>query len=374
RELVAYLTGSEEQHTGDLRAYLKGRLPGYMVPTYFVQLEALPLTANGKIEKKGLPSPEGLMLNSGVKYVAPQSKLQQRLIEIWQKVLQRKKIGILDNFFAMGGNSMRAIKLLSELKTLNEEIKLMDIYSYNTPLDFAKFLNGNSDRVSSKEIILLNEYSASKTNILLLPPIMGQAVIFRKLAETMISRFNVYSIDYQMYVTEHTSSIEELSEAIFKSFYKEINGETAIIGGYSIGSRIASEVSKLFQEKERLIGSVMIEGLSQNNGVKLNNEENYFREYIATLDGSTGDEFEYYQETFKKLIQVDSKYHFTEKLNTDVISFYAADGEIVNIEDNEITNKAHIKKIIKGDHNSILNFNNEPIFDGILKLLELKSD
>jgi acyl-coenzyme A synthetase/AMP-(fatty) acid ligase len=103
KELVAYITSKQPQNTTDLRTYLKGILPEYMLPVYYVQLESLPLTGNGKIDKKALPDPiaigsQGLGLTSGIEYVAPGNALEEKLVKIWQAVLQRDNIGIKDDF------------------------------------------------------------------------------------------------------------------------------------------------------------------------------------------------------------------------------------------------------------------------------------
>ena len=74
KELVAYITSKAEQNTAELRSYLKALLPEYMLPAFYVQLEALPLTSNGKVDKKALPDPKGLGLASGIEYVAPRNE------------------------------------------------------------------------------------------------------------------------------------------------------------------------------------------------------------------------------------------------------------------------------------------------------------
>ncbi|MFT5824179.1 MAG: tyrocidine synthetase-3, partial [Crocinitomix sp.] len=114
KELVAYLTSSTQVNASDLREYLKGRLPEYMIPLYFVELDELPLTANGKIDKKALPSPEGLGLSSGIEYLAPRNEVEEQLVAIWENVLQKENIGIKDDFFMLGGHSLKAIRLINE--------------------------------------------------------------------------------------------------------------------------------------------------------------------------------------------------------------------------------------------------------------------
>ncbi|MFT5823207.1 MAG: amino acid adenylation domain-containing protein [Crocinitomix sp.] len=129
KEIVAYITAEEDQDVSGLRAYLKERLPEFMLPSYFVQLDKIPLTIQGKIDRKALPSPEGLGLKTAVEYVAPRNEIEETLVEVWKLVLGRKKIGVFDDFFEIGGHSLRAMGLVVEYKnSFNVGLSLQDIY------------------------------------------------------------------------------------------------------------------------------------------------------------------------------------------------------------------------------------------------------
>ncbi|MGO4295015.1 amino acid adenylation domain-containing protein, partial [Chitinophaga sp. RAB17] len=118
KELVAYITGREALNTSDMRAWLGQRLPDYMVPGYFVQLDDLPLTANGKVDRKRLPDPEGLGMETGIAYIAPRNEIEETLVLIWQEILGRERIGIKDNFFEIGGHSLKATRLIMQVKKI----------------------------------------------------------------------------------------------------------------------------------------------------------------------------------------------------------------------------------------------------------------
>ncbi|TMN74837.1 non-ribosomal peptide synthetase, partial [Pseudoalteromonas maricaloris] len=114
-QLVAYLVvGDSERETGalieDVKGHIRQALPEYMVPSAYMILEALPLTANGKVNVKALPEPDiGL---SRAEYVAPKSDTERALCSIWQQVLEVERVGIMDNFFQLGGHSLLATKLV----------------------------------------------------------------------------------------------------------------------------------------------------------------------------------------------------------------------------------------------------------------------
>jgi thioester reductase-like protein len=118
KQLVAYVVPTENETLSVelLREYLKSKLMQYMVPALFVELEALPLTVNGKIDRKALPAPEGLELSTTVQYVAPQTPTQELLTQLWSEVLNRERVGIHDNFFELGGHSLLATQLIFRIR------------------------------------------------------------------------------------------------------------------------------------------------------------------------------------------------------------------------------------------------------------------
>ncbi|MFL5661039.1 MAG: AMP-binding enzyme, partial [Ktedonobacteraceae bacterium] len=115
--LVAYLVphGGQRLQVGEVRAYARGRLPAYMVPSSVVVLEALPLTANGKVDRRALPVPQESRELGETGYVAPRTPLEERLVAIWEEVLAVKQVGIYDNFFDLGGHSLLATQVVSRV-------------------------------------------------------------------------------------------------------------------------------------------------------------------------------------------------------------------------------------------------------------------
>ncbi|WP_235332399.1 non-ribosomal peptide synthetase, partial [Paenibacillus terrae] len=107
--LCAYYVSSETLSVTELRAHLAALLPEYMIPAYFVHLHQMPLTPNGKIDRNALPKPDRQVAEAG--YEAPRSDIESRLADIWQGVLSVERIGIHDHFFALGGDSIKAIQV-----------------------------------------------------------------------------------------------------------------------------------------------------------------------------------------------------------------------------------------------------------------------
>ena len=142
KRLVAYVTldNSSNAKTAPeadaLRAHLSIKLPEYMVPSAFVKLERLPLTLNGKLNRQALPVPE-IGAYTTRQYVAPNSELERRLCEIWADALGRERVGIHDNFFSIGGDSILSLRVLTRAKTLGVTVGVADLFRYQTVAQLA---------------------------------------------------------------------------------------------------------------------------------------------------------------------------------------------------------------------------------------------
>jgi aryl carrier-like protein len=134
KQLVAYIIAKSEQvlTTSELRNWLKLQLPDYMLPSAFILLEALPLTSNGKVDRRALPIPNTTRPELEEAYVAPSTPEEKALVEIWVQVLGVEQIGIHDNFFALGGDSIRSIQVLSKAKERGLSLSLQQIFQNQT--------------------------------------------------------------------------------------------------------------------------------------------------------------------------------------------------------------------------------------------------
>jgi acyl carrier protein len=132
RYLCGYIISDKTLEAAQLREYLGQKLPDYMVPWFFVQMDRFPLTPNGKIHRKALPDPDTM---SEVEYAAPSSKTEHQLVDIWAGVLSVNKetLGIDNRFFDLGGNSLKAIMIIAKIhKTFDVKIALADIFNIQT--------------------------------------------------------------------------------------------------------------------------------------------------------------------------------------------------------------------------------------------------
>ena len=120
-----------------LRIYLKQHLPEYMLPAAFVVLEKMPLTHNGKLDRKALPAPE---FKASHAYVAPRNETEHKLCHAFQEVLRLEQVGIMDNFFELGGDSIISIQLVSRLRRQQLSCQIRDVFEHPTVAELAKNL------------------------------------------------------------------------------------------------------------------------------------------------------------------------------------------------------------------------------------------
>ncbi|WP_272426882.1 non-ribosomal peptide synthetase [Polyangium jinanense] len=139
KRLVAYVVAGEGECTeGTLREHLQASLPAYMVPSVFVRLTALPLNPSGKVDRKALPAPEMTRSAAETSYVAPQTETERALAELWSEVLQISPVGIHDNFFTLGGDSILAIHVIGRAKRAGLHLTVRDLFAHQTVAQLAQ--------------------------------------------------------------------------------------------------------------------------------------------------------------------------------------------------------------------------------------------
>ncbi|MFZ4730020.1 MAG: phosphopantetheine-binding protein, partial [Pseudanabaena sp.] len=117
KRIVAYFepVPGQEPSSTELRSFFNQKLPDYMIPNVFVSLESLPLSPNGKIARKELPAPDGIINPQG-RFEPPRNSMEQQIADIWAQVLNLERVGIYDNFFELGGHSLLATQIISRLR------------------------------------------------------------------------------------------------------------------------------------------------------------------------------------------------------------------------------------------------------------------
>ncbi len=141
KNLCAYYTSTDDCTAIEIKKFLQSQLPMHMIPKYWVTVSEMPLTANGKVDKKKL---EELPLENiaNERFELPQNQTEQQLVEVWKEVLNLKEISVTDNFFELGGHSLKATRLVQLIwKQLNAKVELSDIFQYSTVRELAQIVS-----------------------------------------------------------------------------------------------------------------------------------------------------------------------------------------------------------------------------------------
>jgi amino acid adenylation domain-containing protein len=156
RELVAYVTRrpGTQLHAPELQKFARTQLPVSLIPAVFVELEALPLNANGKIDRKALPAPDRRLLASEAAFVAPRTALEQVVAHLWAQLLGRERVGIGENFFELGGHSLLATRLIARLRSMfRTPLPLRSLFEFPTVGGLAEALQASESVAGQMEKI-----------------------------------------------------------------------------------------------------------------------------------------------------------------------------------------------------------------------------
>ncbi len=156
QRLVAYIVPSEESDVpsaNDLRDFLKSKLPEYMVPARFVSLSAMPLTPNGKIDRRALPAPEDVNPSSDSGFAAPRSPQEECLARIWSELLRLKQVSIHDNFFELGGDSIVSIQMIARANQAGLAVNPKQLFEHQTIAKLAAVAGTTSGIIAQQGIV-----------------------------------------------------------------------------------------------------------------------------------------------------------------------------------------------------------------------------
>ncbi len=160
KELVAYLVSSSPLEPEEIKSYLAGKLPDYMIPVYYVTIDEIPRSKNGKVEKKILQAAhQRKRTQQNELYLLPTTHVEKQLVSIWERILGRESIGVNQNFFELGGHSLKATKVVSRIhKEMNVKVDLKNIFSFPTIKELAKIIDSLHKEQYSDIVTVEGEY------------------------------------------------------------------------------------------------------------------------------------------------------------------------------------------------------------------------
>jgi amino acid adenylation domain-containing protein len=252
--LVAYLIRRDQltQPIPDLRSFIQERLPDYMVPAVFIVLPAFPLTQNGKIDRKALPAPQAGQIDSGANYVAPRTAEEQQIAAIWSEVLGLSRIGIHDNFFLIGGDSLRAIKLMLQVeKATGRWIELSTFQLQPTVAGVCAAVSGRLTQPEFQPVVPICP-GGNRPPVFCLYNLTGDVNIYYNLAKLLGEDQPVFGIRSPALqnLAQLPGSIEEAAAGVVRCIRQvQPAGAPAIIG-YSWAGVLAFEVGRQLAQSE----------------------------------------------------------------------------------------------------------------------------
>ncbi len=263
KNLVGYIVPAQAFDRALLLAYLKSKLPDYMVPALWVQMEQLPLNQNGKIDLKALPAPDAGSISAHA-YAAPQNETEISLAAIWQELLGIKQAGINDNFFELGGHSLYAIRLVWLIqKKLNVNISVNDIFIYPTIAGLAtnitkKALNSGLPDVNIKYLVPIKT-TGHKVPLYFVAGGGGTSLKIKQFAAMLDAEQPVYAFQAPI-GGKDMKGFPVTIEGIASVFIEEMLIQNPVgpyaLSGHCIGGIIAFEMAKQLEAAGKKVHSL----------------------------------------------------------------------------------------------------------------------
>ncbi|KTD06954.1 amino acid adenylation domain-containing protein [Legionella jamestowniensis] len=283
--LSAYLVliDNEQITAAEIRSFLKSELPDYMIPTRFFVVEKLLTTPSGKLDRKHPPTPLR-QLNLAQEHLAPQNELEKGLQEIWCSVLKTNDLGIYDDFFEMGGHSLAAMNIISQIKEkFSIHLSMRKLFDFSTihslAIEIEQLLqvneNCNSELSLSERIIIPIKESGNQTPLFLIHPIGGSIFWYKSLGKYLHEDVPLYGLQDPGLETQDFffQDLEQMANTYIKAIQTIQPKGPYLIGGASFGSTVAVEIAKQLQDKnEKILAILSLDGWAEYPALQRNEE------------------------------------------------------------------------------------------------------
>ncbi|MCK5572782.1 MAG: non-ribosomal peptide synthetase, partial [Bacteroidetes bacterium] len=262
KQLVAYVVPRPDAAIveADLRTWTREALPDYMVPSAYVTLVQIPLAPNGKVDRKALPPPETVRGDLGDRHIKPRDGTEKRLVAIWEEVLQRRPIGVRDNFFDLGGHSFPAIRLLAQIQNqFDKEIPMVALFQDPTVEHLARMLRDQEEWEAGATLIQLRK-GGSKPPLFLVHPTGGSVHWYSSLAKHLDGERPVLGLQAKGLGGEDEldATIEAMASRYVSAIIKRYPTGPYNIAGWSLGVIIAFEVAQQLRAMGREVSLLAV--------------------------------------------------------------------------------------------------------------------
>ncbi|TMR94446.1 non-ribosomal peptide synthetase/MFS transporter [Nonomuraea basaltis] len=269
-QLVAYVVG--EPDPVRLRAHLAETLPAYMIPSLFVPLPQLPLTANGKVDRRRLPAPTSSVERAEAgERIAPATEAERLVAAVWAEVLDvatpdGAAIGVDDDFFDVGGHSLLAIKVVARLRRVlppdAAPIAVVDLFKHPTIRELAALVDGTATASRG----LLHELTPRRAappelTYVCVPYGGGAAVVYQPLADALPETYALWSLaipGHDVGLDEERLPLDEVASRCVSEIQEKVHGPVALYGHCGVGSALIVEIARRLEAAGRELEAVYI--------------------------------------------------------------------------------------------------------------------
>ncbi|WP_344663979.1 amino acid adenylation domain-containing protein [Catenulispora yoronensis] len=263
RRIVAYVVGDADP--AGLRTALKRRLPDYMVPSALVGLDALPLSPNGKLDRRALPEPQRGR-DEGTEYTAPETESQQLIAAIWTDVLRVERIGIDDDFFDLGGHSLLAAQAVAKIRrTAGAGVSVLDFFKNPTVRALATLLDIPAAERGPAELVheLTKPVPVGQRTLsfVCVPYGGGSAVVYQPLADALPAGHRLFAVaipGHDIGLDEDALPFDDLATRCVDEILRKVDGPLAVYGHCGVGSALAVEIARRLEAAGRRLEALYI--------------------------------------------------------------------------------------------------------------------
>ncbi|MBZ4419892.1 non-ribosomal peptide synthase/polyketide synthase [Myxococcus sp. RHSTA-1-4] len=274
KRLVGYAAAEPSLDLGALRAHLQRRLPEYMVPSALVRLDALPLTANAKVDRKALPAPDARVASRP--FVPPRTLTEQRLAALWAQVLRVEKVGVHDDFFELGGHSLLATQVVARVRAeLGVDLPLRALFEAPTVERLASWLEGARHDGPERHCVTLQP-EGTNTPVFFVHAVGGAVGPYRELARRLgpgrpFHGFQAAGMDGREPPLE---SVEALARRYVEAVRAVRPEGPYVLGGWSMGGVVAFEMAReLERQGQRVELLVLLDSFAPADEVPVREPE-----------------------------------------------------------------------------------------------------
>jgi amino acid adenylation domain-containing protein len=283
KQLIAYLVTNGEIDKDNIIAFMRTHLPEYMIPRVLIKLDEIPLTSNGKIDRKALPKRDMIDHIEENIYIAPKNENQELLTKIWSEALGLNQISITDDFFELGGHSMIAIKVMVEIeKQTGKRLPLSILFDNSTIEKLALHLSEGQEEISWSSLVPIKK-SGSKPPLYIIHGQGMNIIIFKSLTNQIDKDQPIYGVQPRGLNPEEEplDSIEEIAAEYINEIVKENPNGPYLLMGYSSGGTIALEMSEQLKKMGKEVSFLAMldtyyDGDSYGKMIKENNFKGIF--------------------------------------------------------------------------------------------------